>query len=320
MDSEDGATIVHVKVAENTAFEKRSGVITFTSSTSTASSSISVTVSQAAAVDPAAAAVYTRATRVVSGRTYVIVSDNNMGQNVPAGKGYGYLAKEDDVAVTELGTINSEHPGCEFVITSTEGGYTICQADGRYLYQSGDYNNFNVSATPESGQVWTISIDASTGLATITNVLKNKTIQWDSQYNSFGCYPDSRGTLPILYEKTGNDTSKGTADSPYTVAKAIEIINNDEIPADDVYVKGIINKIDNVNLEYGNAQFWISDDGKTADFELYRSFWFGGEKYTSEDQIKVGDEVVMCGKLKKYGETCEMGEKNYLYSLNGKTE
>ena len=318
MDALGDTTLVHVKIAENTAYDKRSGVMTFTAEAGSAKSSVSVNVSQAAAIDPAAAAVYTRATKIVSGRTYVIVAGNNMAQNVPVEKNYGYLQKEDDVVVTELGTINTEHPGCEFVFTAVNGGYTICQADGRYLHQKGTFDSFNVSAEPDEGEVWTVSIDAGTGAATITNTNVNKFVQWDSKYNSYGSYSDARGELPILYEK--NDISKGTADSPYTVAKAIEILDSGDIPEENVYVKGIINKIDNVNLEYGNAQFWISDDGTTAAFELYRSFWFGGEKYTSEDQIKVGDEVVMCGQLKKYGETFEMGEKNYLYSLNGKTE
>ena len=239
--------------------------------------------------------------------------------NVPADKNFGYLKKEeDDVTVTEIGTINSEHPDCEFVITAVDGGYTIRQADGRYLYQSGTYNNFNVSAEPASGHVWSISIDESTGAATITNLNVNKFVQWDPGYGSYGSYDSAKGELPTLYLK--NDLSDGTVDNPYTVAKAIEVIEAGDATTENVYVKGIINKIDNVKLEYGNAQFWISDDGATAAFELFRSFWFGGEKYTSEDQIKVGDEVVMCGVLTKFGSTYEMKEKNFLYSLNGATE
>ena len=319
MDAVGDTTVVHVKVAENTAYEKRSGDITFSAETASDVSSVTVTVTQAAAVDPAAAAVYAKATEIISGRTYVIAAGNNMAQNVPADKNFGYLKKEeDDVTVTELGTINSEHPRCEFVITAVEGGYTIRQADGRYLYQSGTYNNFNVSAEPASGHVWSISIDESTGAATITNNSVNKFVQWDPAYGSYGSYDSAKGELPTLYLK--NDLSDGTVDNPYTVAKAIEVIEAGDATTDNVYVKGIINKIDNVNLEYGNAQFWISDDGTTAAFELYRSFWFGGEKYTSEDQIKVGDEVVMCGVLTKFNTTYEMKEKNFLYSLNGATE
>jgi hypothetical protein len=45
------------------------------------------------------------------------------------------------------------------------------------------------------------------------------------------------------------------------------------------------------------------------------------EKFTSEDQIGVGDEVVICGKLVDYkGETPEFSGNVYIYSLNGKTE
>lgn len=45
-----------------------------------------------------------------------------------------------------------------FTITAVEGGYTIQDSYGRYLYQSGTYTSFNVNASmPETGAVWTIA-------------------------------------------------------------------------------------------------------------------------------------------------------------------
>lgn len=44
-----------------------------------------------------------------------------------------------------------------FTITAVEGGYTIQDSYGRYLYQSGTYTSFNVNASmPGTGAVWTI--------------------------------------------------------------------------------------------------------------------------------------------------------------------
>lgn len=40
-----------------------------------------------------------------------------------------------------------------------------------------------------------------------------------------------------------------------------------------------------------------------------------GAKFTSEDQIKVGDDVVVYGKLMLYGTTNEIGSGNKLYSI-----
>jgi hypothetical protein len=76
-----------------------------------------------------------------------------------------------------------------------------------------------------------------------------------------------------------------------------------------------------VNLQFGNAQYWLSDDGgKKYQLEVYRGFWFGGEKFTSEDQIALGDEVVVFGKVKVYKDTPEFDANNKIISLNGKTE
>ena len=113
----------------------------------------------------------------------------------------------------------------------------------------------------------------------------------------------------------------GTEASPYNVTKLAEMLLAGETFADQVYAKGIISQIDNVNLEFGNAQYWLSDDGtKLFQMEVYRGFWFGGEKFTSEDQIALGDEVVVYGKVKVYKTTPEFDANNRIISLNGKTE
>lgn len=76
--------------------------------------------------------------------------------------------------------------------------------------------------------------------------------------------------------------------------------NNNGSP--DLYVKGIISSIDEIDTgQYGNATYYISDDGSRAnELMVFRGYYIDGEKFTSSDQIKVGDEVVVVGSLMKY--------------------
>ncbi len=87
----------------------------------------------------------------------------------------------------------------------------------------------------------------------------------------------------------------------------------------EAYVKGIISKIDELSTQYGNATYWISDDG-TANkaFEIYRGYYLNGEKFSADDQIKVGDEVVVFGKIVNFkGNTPEMTTGSQIMSING---
>ena len=132
-------------------------------------------------------------------------------------------------------------------------------------------------------------------------------------------------------------SGNGTLDSPYNAAGAAAAVANltwtstsDYQTTDEVYVKGKICKIADKGTfteggEYGNASFYISDDGNTAgtQFYIFRTLYLGNVKFSSgKTDIKVGDEVIVKGKLMNYkGNTPETeGNKSYLYSLNGKTE
>ena len=113
-----------------------------------------------------------------------------------------------------------------------------------------------------------------------------------------------------------------TPETAYTVAKALELITAGEGLDAKVYVKGKISKIVAVDTgDYGNANYNISDDGTTAnELEVFRGYFIGGERFTSEDQIKVGDEVIVYGKLVNYNNTTpEINSGNQIYSLNGQT-
>jgi len=125
----------------------------------------------------------------------------------------------------------------------------------------------------------------------------------------------------------GTPTGEGTLESPYNAAAAIAYckqVGDTESPK-DVYIKGkVVSVSEQYSTQYGNATFVISDDGTdaTTGFTIFRALYLGNKKYTSGDQIKEGDEVIVCGKVTNYkGNTPEtVQNKAFLYSLNGKSE
>ena len=129
----------------------------------------------------------------------------------------------------------------------------------------------------------------------------------------------------------GTPSGTGTLADPYNAAAANAAVanltwtSNTEYQAtDEVYVKGKISKIKDKGTfgesgDYGNATFYISDDGTEsgAQFYCFRILYLGNVKYTEGTDIKVGDEVIICGKLMNYnGKTPEtVANEAYLYSL-----
>ena len=116
----------------------------------------------------------------------------------------------------------------------------------------------------------------------------------------------------------------GTRNNPFTVAQAIAHI--DSVIAggtssgnDDnyYYVAGIVSQIVTpFSSEYGNISYNISDDGLTtsAQLQAYRGKNNNGDAFESSDDVEVGGEAVISGKLTKYGQTYEFTQNNWLVS------
>jgi len=117
----------------------------------------------------------------------------------------------------------------------------------------------------------------------------------------------------------------GTQADPFNVAAVLEYVNTlgTAESADQVYVKGIVASIAEIAQgNFGNATYTISDDGTSNNiFTVYRSKNLGNTNFTSADELAVGDEVVVVGKVVNYnGKTPEFVQNaSYLYSRNGKT-
>lgn len=157
-------------------------------------------------IDLSAMAKFQKVTTITSGKRYLIAVDMEgellVAQPVASGKSFDFLQVTSPAQTDAEGLLYMENLDNAFTLTAVEGGYYIQQADGRYLYKSGNYDNFNVGNEAGDNAVWTIEPQAD-GTFLITNVSVNKYVQFDPNYNSFGSYANDRGTLPVLYEEVG---------------------------------------------------------------------------------------------------------------------
>lgn len=141
-------------------------------------------------------------------------------------------------------------------------------------------------------------------------------------------------TLTIVQEGPGGEDKPieegdGTKEKPYNASQAHAIaaaLADGASASAPCYIKGKIHKLhskhtDDQIKQYGNGSFYISDDGQKSDndFLCYQVMYLGNAKFTSADQVKVGDEVMIYGTITNYGGTCETKGQGsaYICELNG---
>lgn len=120
----------------------------------------------------------------------------------------------------------------------------------------------------------------------------------------------------------GEPKGTGTAADPFNIAGIIKYIEDGGSADQEVYTKGkvVSVKAGSFDATYGSLKYYISDDGTTNNqFYVYNGYAGPNRtKFSGEDALKPGDEVVICGKAKNYSGTNEYDTGNYLVSLNGK--
>ena len=165
------------------------------------------------------------------------------------------------------------------------------------------------------------------------NNLKQEVILGGNIENYFG----KPGVKSVVWAKIGNKevgkkpgtevviagTPKGTGtkEDPFNIAAANKYIKDGGAADVEVYVKGKVSELKMYKEQYHSIDYYISEDGTTNNqFYVYGGLGLGGKDFTKLEDLKVGDEVIICGKLKNYNGTYEFDVKNYIYSLNGKTD
>lgn len=110
-----------------------------------------------------------------------------------------------------------------------------------------------------------------------------------------------------------------TKETAYTTVEAIEIINKTseaQLTDEVVYVKGIVSKIDSYNGQYKSITYWLDDNA----FQVYGGKGLDNKDFNSKDDIEIGANVIICGKIKKFNKTYEFDKENYLVEYKAPVE
>ena len=116
---------------------------------------------------------------------------------------------------------------------------------------------------------------------------------------------DKNSTI-ISIENTGTTspdtpaTGKGSLSDPYNVAEAIATIKAGTAPTTQVYLTGTISDVAFYNETYKSITYYISDDGKGKDMQVYSGKGLNGADFASKEDLKVGQKVTILGKIMKF--------------------
>lgn len=267
-------------------------------------------------------------------RLVVSVTNATLGTKVKAGNSYTY-------PVTVVA--NTENITIEFKNTSTSN----VRLDNIKLYQGTSLLPAGLSWGTASREV-TIGADDNV-FPTLTNPY-DVSVSYDSDNKEVATI-DAQGEITLVAAGVanisakfdGNDTYEaGTAtykltvkaapdpsvditntlETAYSVAKANELIEAGQGLDQAVFVKGIVTNIKEISTSFGNATYDINDNAtydKATALNIWRGLFGENTKFTAGDELKVGDIVVVYGKLVDYNGTKQMSSGNYIVTINGAT-
>jgi len=249
---------------------------------------------------------------------------------------------------TDRGLVFQDHTVSSSITTYTRifGGYKTSNVDGDDYFDveiggSTVTYNSNPSCTPtcvtptiEPGTSFLIAATDVTISTTTTGATIYYTTDGTDPTTASNVYEGAINvsaitTIKAMAVKTGYDNSEiavaayffNSQSAPYTVAQARAAIDAN-VGLTNVYATGTVSEIvDAYSSTYHNISYNISTDGLTTSDQLqaFRGKSYNGNNFTSENDIMVGDVVVVYGTLKKYGNTYEFDQNNQLVSLDRPT-
>ena len=119
---------------------------------------------------------------------------------------------------------------------------------------------------------------------------------------------------------SANPQGKGTADDPFNVDAALKYITDGGDATTEVYIKGKISKVVKYNATYKNINYNIVDEKSGQELQVYAGLGLNGAEFKALTDLKVGQVVVICGKLTTYMDTKQVDRNSKIISITGEGE
>ena len=155
-----------------------------------------------------------------------------------------------------------------------------------------------------------------TGKVDITGIIKRFNNQWEIIIRSLD---DIKAVEKVDPFKGLPGKGDGTQANPLDITRALAYAKLNKKDPNTYYIQGVISQIDEVSTQYGNARYYLSNDGSTTDqLQVFRGLYLNGDKFTNPSQISVGKKVLILGTLDYYEPTSnpQVGRNSKIISIN----
>ncbi len=225
-----------------------------------------------------------------------------------------FIASSGQVRATQILVTVAENPNPSIISDNLDIAYEVKSGTIDYIVENPvDEGTLSATTTADWLSIGTIGTTIPfTCTANEAATSRSATVTLIYTYGDKTVYKE------ITITQAANPNGPGTVNNPYSVANVLALYENDIVPSNQVYVKGIISEISSLNTsQYKSARYYISDSGtKDNQFYVYNGKYLDGANFTTDDQIQVGDEIIVYGKLTSYEGINEFDQGNYIVSLN----
>ena len=266
-------------------------------------------------VNAAGATTIGRISRAVWDQHYKILSTGNKVEPTEFASGTNATTWDLDTDGGKLGIIrnvsfkSSNSSKVTDTFADANGGagsvsWTLNEQDGRkVIVYNSNFAKFANSKVP-------------TGKVDIVGIFKRFNNQWEIIIRSLDDIKPAEKVDPFKGLPGKGD---GTQANPLDITRALAYAKLNKKDANTYYIKGTISQIDEVSTQYGNARYYLSNDGTTTDqLQVFRGLYLNGDKFTDSSQISVGKKVLILGTLDFYETTStpQVGRNSKIISIN----
>lgn len=254
-----------------------------------------------------------RMSRATWDQHYKILSSGNTVEPTLFAIGNGATTWNINTDGGKLGIIrnvsfkNSNTAGIDSTYANANGGagsvsWTLNEQDNRtIIVYNSNFADFANAKIP-------------TGKVDITGIFKRFNNQWEIIIRTLDDVKSAERIDPFAGLP---GTGDGTEANPLNITRALAFANSGRTDATEYYISGTISQIDEVSVKYGNAGYYLSDDGKTdSQIMVFRGLYLNGDKFTNEEQIKVGQKVVIRGNIGSYNGKPQINKNSRIISIN----